>query len=162
MNAAEQCLALLLKNQKTIAFAESCTGGLLAKMLTDLPGASAAFECGVVSYSGRIKHKLLGVSEETLRRFGEVSPQTASEMAEGIVAASGADIGVSITGIAGPTGATETKRVGLIYIGVSFLGHTSVDRLELYDGRFDRAARREAAAAFALKKVSALLSEKSS
>lgn len=104
---------------KTLATAESCTGGLLAKRLTDVSGSSAAFHMGVVTYANAAKEKLLGVPHETLEAHGAVSPETARAMAEGIVRASGSDLGIGITGIAGPEGGTPEKPVGLIYIALS-------------------------------------------
>ena len=113
---AQDCLRILIQNHKLIAVAESCTGGLIAKLITDQSGASEVFECGVVSYSGAIKHRLLNVRDETLNSYGEVSAQTAAEMDAGIANLGHSDIGVGVTGIAGPTGATATKKVGLIYV----------------------------------------------
>jgi len=110
---------LLAKFNKTIAIAESCTGGLMAHKLTNIPGISRFFERGVVSYSNRSKEDLLNVNPDTLEKFGAVSEETAKEMAQGIRISSGTDIGVSITGIAGPDGGTPTKPVGLVYIGYS-------------------------------------------
>lgn len=92
---------LLEKNRK-IATAESCTAGLVSKRITEIAGSSQVFECGIVSYSNRIKAQVLGVSEQTLEQYTEVSEQTAREMARGVRRLSGADIGVSVTGIAGP------------------------------------------------------------
>lgn len=123
----------LLQKNLEIAHAESCTGGLLSKCITDQAGSSAVFQCGVVSYSGRIKHELLGVSRETLRAYGEVSEQTALEMANGIRKVAGSDIGVGITGIAGPGGGTAEKPVGLVYFAVSYQDTCEAVRLELYD-----------------------------
>ena len=111
-----------------LATAESCTGGLISKRITEVPGASDVFECGVCSYANRIKHELLGVSEDTLAQHGAVSPETAEQMAEGIRRLSGADIGISVTGIAGPGGGTEEKPVGLVYIGVSSENYSKVER----------------------------------
>lgn len=102
-----------------IGLAESCTGGLVAKRLTEIPGASDVFECGVVSYANRIKSRLLGVRSETLETHGAVSLETAAEMAEGARLQAGAAIGVGITGIAGPGGGTPEKPVGLVYVGLS-------------------------------------------
>ena len=99
-----------------VAVAESCTGGYVAK-ITDVSGASDVFECGICSYSNRIKHQILGVKQETLDTFGAISEETAREMAEGVRRISGAEIGVSVTGNAGPQ-ASEGKDVGLVYIGV--------------------------------------------
>ena len=106
------------KNLK-IATAESCTGGLISKMITDISGASAVFDCGVCSYANEIKEKVLGVSALDLQTKGAVSDKVAMQMAEGVRKLSGADIGISTTGIAGPTGGTELKPVGTVYIGVS-------------------------------------------
>ncbi len=100
-----------------VAVAESCTGGYVAKRLTDVSGASEVFECGVVTYSNRMKRQLLGVSQQTLDTFGAVSEETAREMAAGVRRLSGAEIGVSVTGNAGPE-PSEGKEVGLVYIGV--------------------------------------------
>lgn len=102
-----------------IATAESCTGGLLAKRITDISGASEVFEMGAVTYSNRIKSLLLDVPEEMLAQYGAVSEQTARAMADGICKKAGSDIGVGITGIAGPTGGTPEKPVGLVYIAMS-------------------------------------------
>ncbi len=103
---------------KTVATAESCTGGLLAKRLTDIPGASDVFHMGCVTYANEIKTLLLGVPEEMLRQHGAVSPQTAEAMACGVRERSGADYGVGITGVAGPGGGTPEKPVGLIYLAL--------------------------------------------
>lgn len=100
-----------------VAVAESCTGGYVAKRITDVSGASDVFECGICSYSNRIKHQILGVKQETLDTFGAISEETAREMADGVRRISGAEIGVSVTGNAGPQ-ASEGKDVGLVYIGV--------------------------------------------
>ncbi len=104
--------------------AESCTGGLIAKVMTDRAGSSAVFERGFVTYSNDAKTELLGVKKETLETFGAVSLETAREMAEGALKNSHADIAVSVTGIAGPHGGTKDKPVGLVFIGVSFQGQT--------------------------------------
>jgi nicotinamide-nucleotide amidase len=103
----------------TVAVAESCTGGLVGKRITEVPGASEVFGCGLCTYSNEMKTQLLHVKPETLERHGAVSAETAIEMARGVRLVSGADIGVSITGIAGPGGGTEEKPVGLVYIGLS-------------------------------------------
>lgn len=109
-----------LANRKfTIAVAESCTGGLLTSEITDVPGASAYFERGVVSYSNRSKQEILGVSEETLRAHGAVSRETAIAMAEGIKRISETTFGIGITGIAGPDGGTPEKPVGTVHIALA-------------------------------------------
>lgn len=130
---ASELVSVLLARKLEISTAESCTGGLLSKYLTDQAGVSGAFQCGVVSYSGKIKHRVLGVSDEILTTFGEVSAETAKEMAMGIRAVSGADIGVGITGIAGPGGGSTEKPVGLVYFSVSFGDKCEAIRLELFD-----------------------------
>lgn len=107
---------LLSGSGKTLALAESCTGGLLAEMITEIPGSSGYFWGSVTSYSNESKVKLLGVKPETLDRYGAVSRQTAGEMARGILERSGADFSLAITGIAGPDGGTRDKPVGLVYI----------------------------------------------
>lgn len=104
---------------KQIATAESCTGGLVSKRITEVSGSSGVFECGVCSYANRIKNKLLGVKNETLNTVGAVSPETAEQMADGVRKLAGADFGISTTGIAGPTGGTKDKPVGLVYFAVS-------------------------------------------
>ncbi len=109
-----------------IAFAESCTGGLIAKRLTDVPGASAVFECGVVSYANEVKKNLLSVKAETIEQFTEVSRACAAEMAQGVRRLSGADYGVSVTGFAGPDPAPDGRPAGLIYVGVSSEHGTAV------------------------------------
>ena len=103
---------------KKIAFAESCTGGLCAKRVTDVSGASSVIEMSVVTYSASVKKKLVGVKEETISQYGVISAECAEEMARGIRELSGADIGVSVTGLAGPT-PDEGKPVGLVFVGVS-------------------------------------------
>ena len=147
MTPEEAVVQSLFKQNKTLATAESCTGGLIAKRITDVPGASAVFECGIVSYSNRIKSKVLGVREETLKAYGAVSEQTAREMAEGALRVSGADLAVSVTGIAGPDADGTDKPVGLVYIGCTVEGKTIVKRC-FYGG--DRTAIRQAAAKEAL------------
>ncbi|MDP8263473.1 MAG: nicotinamide-nucleotide amidohydrolase family protein [Candidatus Ancaeobacter aquaticus] len=102
----------------TVGVAESCTGGLLSKRLTDISGSSDYFYGGMVSYNNSVKIKLLGVKKTTLVRYGAVSDRTACEMALGVCKEMSVDIGVSITGIAGPSGATKTKPVGTVYIGI--------------------------------------------
>jgi len=102
-----------------IATAESCTGGLLAHLLTNISGSSEYFDRGIVSYSNHAKQELLDVSEKTIQEYGAVSIQTAKAMANGIREKSNVNIGISITGIAGPTGGTKEKPVGLVYIGIA-------------------------------------------
>jgi len=110
---------MLRAGKKTVAFAESCTGGLISKRITEVPGSSDYFEGAFVSYSNRWKEKLLGVPEETLVEHGAVSEETAREMAERVREKARTDIGLSVTGIAGPTGGTTQKPVGLVYMALS-------------------------------------------
>lgn len=119
MKPEEKIVKLLKEKKMTVATAESCTGGLIAKRITDISGSSSVFECGIVSYSNRIKSEILGVKEETLNKYGAVSEQTAMEMVSGALKVSGADIAVSVTGIAGPDSDGTDKPVGLVYIAVS-------------------------------------------
>ncbi|MFA6320873.1 MAG: competence/damage-inducible protein A [Candidatus Omnitrophota bacterium] len=106
--------------KKTIAIAESCTGGLLASRITDVAGSSRYFAMGIVAYSNAAKENILGVSSQTIEKYGAVSPDCALEMAQRIRLLAGSDIGVGMTGIAGPTGGTIMKPVGLVYISVVF------------------------------------------
>jgi nicotinamide-nucleotide amidase len=111
--------ALLKKNTATIAVAESCTGGLISHMLTNVPGSSDYFLLSAVTYSNQAKKSILGVSPETIENFGAVHEETVKEMADGIRRISGADFGIAVSGIAGPTGATEGKPVGTVFIGIA-------------------------------------------
>ena len=115
---AQQVGERLRQLRKSIAVAESCTGGLLGAALTDVPGSSAYFLGGVISYADRVKREQLGVSDGTLRRYGAVSEETAAAMASGVRQRLQADIGVSITGVAGPD-AEGAKPVGLTFIGIA-------------------------------------------
>ena len=145
----------LLRKGKTLATAESCTGGLLSKRITDVSGASQVFEMGAVTYANRIKEQVLGVSHQTLEEHGAVSPQTAAQMAEGIRRAAGSDLGIGITGIAGPGGGTPEKPVGLVYIALSDGETTWVRRMNPGSaGRpRSRSWQRNAAASHALDMV---------
>ncbi len=130
---AKKLVKTLREKGLKIATAESCTGGLVSSMITSVSGASEVFDCGVCSYSNRIKHQLLGVKDETLSTFGAVSEETAKEMAAGVRRLSSSDIGISTTGIAGPTGGTTEKPVGLVYVGVSARDTLFAVRLMLSD-----------------------------
>ena len=140
----------LTKKKKRIATAESCTGGLLSGAITSVSGASGVFDCGVCSYANFIKSKVVGVREETLSTYGAVSDRTAAEMARGIRLLSGADIGVSTTGIAGPLGGSIYKPVGLVYIGVSTELGLHTEKMLLGENNADRERIRELAVAAAL------------
>ena len=119
MTLEEQAVKQLKARHKTLVTAESCTGGWIAKRITDIAGASEVFECGIVCYSNRIKTELLGVRKETLAEFGAVSEQTAREMALGALDVSKADVAVAVTGIAGPDSDNTGKPVGFVYIAVA-------------------------------------------
>lgn len=119
---------LLSKKKKTLAVAESCTGGLLGCLVTDVPGSSKYFQGGVLAYDNRVKSRELGVPEATLRKYGAVSEETAAAMAEGARQKFGTDYGVAITGIAGPDGGSEEKPVGLVYVAVASEGKTRVKK----------------------------------
>ncbi|KJS82780.1 MAG: hypothetical protein JM58_13925 [Peptococcaceae bacterium BICA1-8] len=109
---------LLLEKKLTFGTAESCTGGLIAKRITDIPGSSKYFLGSVVAYDNSIKEKVLEVKEDTLAKYGAVSEETALEMAHGVKKLLNADIALASTGIAGPGGGTESKPVGLVYISL--------------------------------------------
>lgn len=115
----ELVVKALAENNMKIATAESCTGGLISKKITEVSGSSAVFDCGVCSYSNEIKSKVLGVDKAVLDTLGAVSAETAKQMAKGVRLLANSDIAVSTTGIAGPTGGTPQKPVGLVYIGIS-------------------------------------------
>lgn len=117
-NMETEVAKLLLAQKRTIAVAESCTGGEISSQLVRYPGISEVFMEGCVTYTNEAKMKRLGVSAQTLEKFGAVSEETAKEMAEGIARTSGASIGIATTGVAGPDGGTEEKPVGLVYIGI--------------------------------------------
>ena len=136
------------KKGKKISCAESCTGGLLASKLTAVSGASAVIEGTMVTYSNRIKEKWLGVKKETLEQFGAVSSECVSEMLDGIQNASNSDIAIAISGIAGPTGGSEEKPVGTVYIGVKNGDKKTITR---YAFKGDRSFIQEQSARTALE-----------
>lgn len=143
----EAVIGLLKEKGMTLTTAESCTGGLLAGRLLNVSGASAVYEEGHITYSNHAKEKILGVSHETLEVHGAVSPQTACEMALGAAKAAGADAALSVTGIAGPSGGTKEKPVGLVYIGCCVNGEV---RAEKYQFTGNRSKNREQAVVKAL------------
>jgi nicotinamide-nucleotide amidase len=122
---------LLQERGAKLALAESCTGGLLAKRLTDMPGSSAYFQEGLITYSNESKERLLGVPHDLIMEHGAVSEPVAREMAEGARRVSGADYGLSVTGIAGPDGGTEEKPVGLVFVGISDSNNMFAEKLDL-------------------------------
>ena len=144
---------LLQQKGLKVATAESCTGGYLSKMLTDVPGVSDVFECGFCTYSNRIKHKLLGVPDELFVRVGAVSNEVAEKMAEGVREVSGADIGIGITGVAGPGGGTPEKPVGLVYVAVNSESFKFVKKLELGEVCKNRDEVRYAVCIYALSLI---------
>lgn len=121
-------VAVLKEHGKTVATAESCTGGLVAQRITDISGSSAVFLGGVVAYSNAAKTAFVGVPAEMIARVGAVSPEVAQALAEGARSRFGADYGIGITGIAGPEGGTPEKPVGLVYIGIAYPGGCEVDK----------------------------------
>ena len=143
--AAEEVIARLKAQELTLATAESCTGGLIGTLLTDVPGASAVYKGGVISYVNEIKHRLLGVEQETLDVCTAVSRETAHEMARGARERCGADCGVAVTGLAGPDGDGTGRPIGLVYIDIDAAGFSFCRELHLTGGR--AAIRAQAAGA---------------
>ena len=132
---ARELAGLLNERGLTISVAESCSGGLLAKMLTDIPGSSAYFLAGVVAYSNGAKSTFLGVPSQLIELNGAVSAEVAEAMAEGMLRTAGSDIALSVTGIAGPEGGTEEKPVGSVYIGLADSNGCSTMHLSLSGSR---------------------------
>ena len=157
--ASEAVMLLTRKNMKLVT-AESCTGGLIAKMITDISGASAVFDCGIVSYSNEIKEKILGVRKETLCEYGAVSEETVREMTQGALKISGADIAVAVSGIAGPLSDNTEKPVGLIYIAVATKNSITVRKLNNVFSVNIRENNRNSAANEALKLLCDILNDK--
>ncbi|HSW96657.1 MAG TPA: CinA family protein [Candidatus Saccharimonadales bacterium] len=119
MTIEAQIGILLIRHKMTLAVAESCTGGLVGNLITNISGSSEYFLGGIIAYNNSIKTDMLGVKKETIERFGAVSEETAKEMAKNVQEKFCSDIGLSITGIAGPSGGSPEKPVGLTYIGVA-------------------------------------------
>jgi nicotinamide-nucleotide amidase len=143
----ESAVGRLLKERgATLALAESCTGGLLAQRQTDLPGSSAYFKEGLVTYTNESKERLLGVPHDLLLEHGAVSEPVARHMAEGVRKLASSDYGLSITGVAGPDGGTKEKPVGLVFVGLSDAGGTIAERLDLTAWARSREAIRERSA----------------
>ena len=147
----EAVIEKLKEKHMKVATAESCTGGLIAKRITDVPGASDVFDCGIISYANEIKHRVLGVSEDDLNKYGAVSEPVARQMARGALKVSGADIAVSVTGIAGPDSDSTNKPVGLVYIGLADRDNVWVR--ELRTSRKDRSYNRYVSASNALNMI---------
>lgn len=129
----EQIVSLMCEKKLTLASAESCTGGMFASRIIDVPGVSEVFKAGFVTYANEAKQNLIGVKEETLAQFGAVSEQTAREMVLGAMKAAKADMAVATTGIAGPGGGTKEKPVGLVYIACGSADDIVVERC-YFDG----------------------------
>lgn len=154
----EAVVKMLKSGNLKVATAESCTGGLIAKRITDISGSSQIFECGIVSYANEIKHKVLGVSADDLEKYGAVSEPVAKQMAQGALRVSGADIAVSVTGIAGPESDSTNKPVGLIYIGLADKDNVWVK--ELRTSRKDRSYNRYVSASNAFNMIRLYLDNK--
>jgi PncC family amidohydrolase len=138
---------LLMERELTVALGESCTGGLVVHRLTNVPGSSSYVLGGIVAYSNEAKERLLGVRHETLEEHGAVSGETAIEMARGARAALGADVGLGVTGIAGPGGGTLEKPVGLVYVALSAV---DAERVERFMWKEDRVKNKALSAEAAL------------
>ena len=149
-SVANKTVNTLREKKMTIATAESCTGGLVSAKITSVSGSSEVISFSMVTYSNEVKIQKLGVKRETVETFGAVSEQTAKEMAERIRLLADSDIGVGVTGVAGPS-QSEGKPVGLVFVAVTFLGKTIVEKLEL--GNLTRSEIRETAAEKALEIV---------
>lgn len=113
-----EVIKLLKSQKKTVAVAESCTGGLVSKLLTDIPGSSDYFILGIIAYSNQAKSKLLSISKSTISRYGAVSKQVAQKMSQSVRKLAKTDLGIGVTGIAGPTGGSKKKPVGTVYIAI--------------------------------------------
>ena len=144
---AEQVGAALQARHLMLATAESCTGGWIAKMITDIPGCSSWFDCGIAAYSYEAKQALLGVRPETLTDHGAVSRETVLEMVSGALVTSGASIAVAVTGIAGPTGGLPGKPIGTVWIGWKRRGGYPKAELFHFEGDRDAVRRQTVAAA---------------
>jgi len=118
VNLAKKVVSLMIQKKKTLSLAESCTGGLLSHYLTNIPGSSKFFKIGIIAYANEAKQALLGVSSSTIKKYGAVSDQTIKQMAKGARRVLKTDFSIAISGIAGPTGSTPTKPVGLVFIAV--------------------------------------------
>ena len=150
MTPEEKLNGILRQRRATIAVAESCTGGLISARITDVPGSSEYFEAGMVTYSNHAKERFLSVPHEVLASFGSVSAEVAEAMARGVREALGVDIGVSVTGIAGPGGGSAEKPVGTVYTGLATREGTRTGK-HFFEG--DRAAIRRQTSEEALKLV---------
>ena len=131
MKPEEELGQLLIEKNLTVATAESCTGGLVSSKLTDVSGSSEYVKLNFVTYANEAKHNILGVSWDILNNYGAVSEECAEAMANGLEKATGCDIAICTTGIAGPTGGTKEKPVGLVYISVKYKGIVTIKEIKL-------------------------------
>ncbi|MEW8508272.1 MAG: CinA family protein [Candidatus Thiodiazotropha sp.] len=152
-----RCAEMLLRHDHRLVVAESCTGGWLAKILTDLPGSSDWFDRGYVTYSNRAKQAMLGVSSATLQRHGAVSEACVVEMTQGALDESGADVALAISGIAGPGGGTPEKPVGTVCFSWQVKGQDANSKRIRFDG--DRNQVRWQAVVHALQQLEGLLND---
>ena len=148
---------LLLEKDLQITCAESCTGGMIASRLVNVPGVSEILMESYVTYSNEAKHRLLGVEQEALSKYGAVSQQVAFQMAEGAARAAGADAAIAVTGIAGPGGGTAQKPVGLVYIGTYLCGNIRVTENHFRGERYE--IRKQAAEAALLQLTAQLTAQ---
>ena len=137
MTNYHQLIDTLKEKKLTISTAESCTGGLISRLITDVPGSSEVFIGGVVYYSNEMKMKWLGVNQETLEKYGAVSEQTVGEMLNGIMRETGSDLAIAVSGVAGPTGGTTEKPAGTVFIGVVFQERKDVKKYLFQGSRED-------------------------
>ena len=149
-NEAQVLSELLIANGLTISVAESCTGGSLSHAITIIPGASSYFDCGYITYSNQSKVEMLGVDIQTIKTYGAVSEQVALEMVIGVITKSYSDVAVSITGVAGPSGGTSEKPVGMVCFGFFCDGKTNTST-QLFSG--DRVNIVSQSVSYALKQL---------
>ncbi len=152
--SAYKAYKLLLEKGYRISAAESCTGGLFAKYITDIPGSSSVLDVSIVTYANEAKMKFLGVSEENIKSYGVVSEAVAKEMASGVRKLMNANVGIGITGIAGPGGGSSEKPVGTVWTAININGEVNAEKLSLTG---DREAVREATCDAVLERLLSLL-----
>lgn len=158
MDNETKVVSLLAKHHLHISFAESCTAGLATATLANVSGSSAVLDASIITYANAAKVKYLGVSEDTIRRYGVVSEQVAQEMCQGIAQVNDAEVGVGITGVAGPTGGTAQKPVGMVCFGIIIAG--TVYTYTRQFGTIGRQNVRYASVAFVFEKLRELLEER--
>ena len=149
-NEAQVLSELLVANGLTISIAESCTGGALSHTITSIPGASSYFDCGYITYSNQSKVEMLGVDTQTIKTYGAVSEEVALKLVIGVAIKSQSDVALSITGVAGPTGGSPEKPVGMVCFGFSYDGQTSTST-QLFSG--DRASVVSQSVSYALRQL---------